>query len=204
MEGGGAAIMMHLSHAVTDGVGAVEMLAHIYDLEREPGRYSAVADSPQDLSPNDLMRQGFGASRARLRAGCSAWCPAPPTWWAKRSVTRLADGQRHRLRNVGCPGDGTRGRPVTGAASACSRRAARRSTSSSATCIARRRRRSLDQRCVPGWPMRRAAGFYHEHEAFPSTHCRWGSGTFDPKRRGPGGNRFAGVESRRADRAAGP
>ncbi len=36
LEGGGAAIMMHLSHAITDGVGAVEMFAHIYDLEREP------------------------------------------------------------------------------------------------------------------------------------------------------------------------
>ena len=36
LDGGGAAVMMHLSHAVTNGVGAVEMFANIYDLERDP------------------------------------------------------------------------------------------------------------------------------------------------------------------------
>jgi diacylglycerol O-acyltransferase len=52
--------MMHLSHAVTDGVGAVEMFANIYDLEREPAPQTpAPLPIPQDLSPNDLMRQGF-------------------------------------------------------------------------------------------------------------------------------------------------
>jgi diacylglycerol O-acyltransferase len=59
LEGGGAAIMMHLSHAITDGVGAVEMFANIYDLEREPApRAIPPLPIPQDLSPNDLMRQG--------------------------------------------------------------------------------------------------------------------------------------------------
>ncbi len=33
---GKAATMLHLSHAVTDGVGSVEMFAEIYDLERDP------------------------------------------------------------------------------------------------------------------------------------------------------------------------
>src|ERR1700731_1568376 len=33
---GKAATLLHLSHAVTDGVGSVEMFAHIYDLERDP------------------------------------------------------------------------------------------------------------------------------------------------------------------------
>src|ERR1700739_2775541 len=33
---GKAATLLHLSHAVTDGVGSVEMFAQIYDLEREP------------------------------------------------------------------------------------------------------------------------------------------------------------------------
>lgn len=51
--------MMHLSHAITDGVGAVEMFANIYDLEREPApRAIPPLPIPQDLSPNDLMRQG--------------------------------------------------------------------------------------------------------------------------------------------------
>src|SRR5215217_8289150 len=60
LEGGCAAVMMHLSHAVTDGVGAVEMFANIYDLEREPPPQAPPPlPIPQDLSPNDLMRQGL-------------------------------------------------------------------------------------------------------------------------------------------------
>jgi diacylglycerol O-acyltransferase len=57
---GRAAVMMHLSHAITDGVGAVEMFANIYDLEREPQAQDVPPlPIPQDLSPNDLMRQGI-------------------------------------------------------------------------------------------------------------------------------------------------
>src|SRR5882672_8997348 len=57
---GRAATMLHLSHAVTDGVGSVEMFANIYDLERDPPAQGEVPlPIPQDLSPNDLMRQGL-------------------------------------------------------------------------------------------------------------------------------------------------
>ncbi|MGV9801078.1 wax ester/triacylglycerol synthase family O-acyltransferase [Mycobacterium sp. NPDC003449] len=57
---GRAATILHLSHAVTDGVGSVEMFANIYDLERDPGPDpQAPLPIPQDLSPNDLMRQGI-------------------------------------------------------------------------------------------------------------------------------------------------
>lgn len=57
---GGAATILHLSHAVTDGVGGVEMFAHIYDLERDPpAERAAPLPIPQDLSPVDLMREGF-------------------------------------------------------------------------------------------------------------------------------------------------
>ncbi len=38
LAGGRAAMMVHLSHAVTDGVGGVEMFANLYDLERDPPR----------------------------------------------------------------------------------------------------------------------------------------------------------------------
>ena len=38
LAGGRAALMVHLSHAVTDGVGGVEMFANFYDLERERRR----------------------------------------------------------------------------------------------------------------------------------------------------------------------
>jgi diacylglycerol O-acyltransferase len=57
---GRAASMLHLSHAVTDGVGSVEMFASIYDLERDPAPDEAPPlPIPQDLSPNDLMREGI-------------------------------------------------------------------------------------------------------------------------------------------------
>ena len=57
---GRAATMLHLSHAVTDGVGSVEMFANIYDLEPDPPpQGEAPLPIPQDLSPNDLMRNGL-------------------------------------------------------------------------------------------------------------------------------------------------
>lgn len=60
LPNGKAATLLHVSHAVTDGVGGVEMFAEIYDLERDPpARPTPPLPVPQDLSPNDLMRQGL-------------------------------------------------------------------------------------------------------------------------------------------------
>ena len=57
---GKAATLLHVSHAVTDGVGGVEMFAEFYDLERNPPPKPAPPQPiPQDLTPNDLMRQGL-------------------------------------------------------------------------------------------------------------------------------------------------
>jgi diacylglycerol O-acyltransferase / wax synthase len=57
---GRAASILQLSHAVTDGVGGVEMFSRLYDLERDPPpRDAAPLPVPQDLSSNDLMRQGI-------------------------------------------------------------------------------------------------------------------------------------------------
>ncbi|EUA33128.1 wax ester synthase-like Acyl-CoA acyltransferase domain protein [Mycobacterium xenopi 4042] len=55
-----AAMLLHLSHAVTDGVGGVEMFSQIYDLERDPPAEPPPPQPiPQDLSANDLMREGL-------------------------------------------------------------------------------------------------------------------------------------------------
>lgn len=60
VQNGQAALMVHLSHAVTDGVGGVEMFANLYDLERDPPPQAAAPlPIPSDLSPNDLMRSGI-------------------------------------------------------------------------------------------------------------------------------------------------
>ena len=65
---GKAATLLHLSHAVTDGIGGVEMFANLYDLERDPAA-SADAD-PTHTAGSDGQR--LDARRAQQ--------PGPRTW----------------------------------------------------------------------------------------------------------------------------
>ncbi len=70
LAGGRAATLLHISHAVTDGVGGAEMFGRIYDLERDPPAKSMPPQPvPQDLSPNDLMRDGINHLPAALLGG---------------------------------------------------------------------------------------------------------------------------------------
>ncbi len=67
---GRAATILHFSHAVTDGVGGVEMFAHIYDLERDAAPQDVPPlPIPQDLSPNELMRRGLNRLPRSLLGG---------------------------------------------------------------------------------------------------------------------------------------
>jgi diacylglycerol O-acyltransferase len=67
---GRAALLLHMSHAVTDGVGAVEMFAHIYDVERDPPPRDPVAlPIPQDLTGNDLAREGLNRMPLTILGG---------------------------------------------------------------------------------------------------------------------------------------
>jgi diacylglycerol O-acyltransferase / wax synthase len=81
MAGGQAAMLLHMSHAVTDGVGAVEMFANLYDVERDPPpKPPAPLPIPEDLTPNDLARAGlnrlpgaiFGGMRGALGGAAQA------------------------------------------------------------------------------------------------------------------------------------
>ena len=70
LQGGQAATLLHLSHAVTDGVGAATMFAEIYDLERDPpAKPPPPMPVPQDISPNDLMREGLNSLPGVLVGG---------------------------------------------------------------------------------------------------------------------------------------
>lgn len=61
LEGGRAALVDHLSHVVTDGVGGVAMATEIYDLTPEGDtRTTPPIPTPSDLSPNELMKRGLG------------------------------------------------------------------------------------------------------------------------------------------------
>lgn len=70
LAGGKAATMLHISHAVTDAVGGAEMFGQIYDLERDPPAGPMPPQPvPQDLSPNDLMRDGINHLPVALVGG---------------------------------------------------------------------------------------------------------------------------------------
>ena len=70
LEGGRAANLLHLSHAVTDGVGATAMFAEIYDLERNPpARSTPPLPVPEDITADDLMREGFGRLPGAIAGG---------------------------------------------------------------------------------------------------------------------------------------
>jgi diacylglycerol O-acyltransferase / wax synthase len=67
---GRAALLFHMSHAVTDGLGGIEMFSHIYDLDQDaPQRPAAPMPVPEDLSPNDVMRQGFNDLPGKVVGG---------------------------------------------------------------------------------------------------------------------------------------
>jgi WS/DGAT/MGAT family acyltransferase len=67
---GGAATLLLLSHTIADGMGVVEMFAQIYDLERDPlPEPPAPQPITQDLSCNDLMREGLSHLPGTIVAG---------------------------------------------------------------------------------------------------------------------------------------
>jgi diacylglycerol O-acyltransferase / wax synthase len=60
LEGGRAALLMKLSHAITDGLGGIALFEQIYDTEREPEpRPLPPLPIPRDLSGDDLLRSGL-------------------------------------------------------------------------------------------------------------------------------------------------
>ena len=72
---GKAATLLHLSHAVSDGVGSVEMFAQIYDLERDPPDLvrvpapDVVEPGPRRVDHHDLGRPGRTGLRGHLGQG---------------------------------------------------------------------------------------------------------------------------------------
>jgi WS/DGAT/MGAT family acyltransferase len=57
---GGSAVVFHASHAVSDGVGAMELFAELYDPERDaPAKEIPLQPIPHELSGNSLMLNGL-------------------------------------------------------------------------------------------------------------------------------------------------
>jgi diacylglycerol O-acyltransferase / wax synthase len=70
LAGGRAAQLLHLSHAVTDGVGAVEMFTNLYDLDRDAApKVVPPQPIPHSLSANELARAGITGFPGAVAAG---------------------------------------------------------------------------------------------------------------------------------------
>ncbi|MGD0604163.1 MAG: wax ester/triacylglycerol synthase family O-acyltransferase [Streptosporangiaceae bacterium] len=60
LEGGRAALLIKLSHAITDGLGGLALFEQVYDTERDaPPRPMPPVPIPRDLTGNDLLRDTF-------------------------------------------------------------------------------------------------------------------------------------------------
>lgn len=78
LEGGRAATVLNMSHAVADGAGLVAMYLQVFDTERDPGeREMPLEPVPHDLDPHDLTVAGvkeipgraFGLTKSVVEAG---------------------------------------------------------------------------------------------------------------------------------------
>ena len=70
MTEGRAAVLMHMSHAVSDGMGSVAMFEQIFDFTPDaPAKPTAPLPVPMDLTANDLMRAGIGRLPGALIRG---------------------------------------------------------------------------------------------------------------------------------------
>ena len=68
LEGGRAALILKLHHALTDGIGGMEMAKYLFDLEPEPSTLGPMPDAPdpEQLSPVDLARDALCHNLSRI------------------------------------------------------------------------------------------------------------------------------------------
>ncbi len=95
LTGGRAALLMKVHHALTDGIGGVQLAAHVVDLERQPSDLGPMPELPSapshSLTDSVLEAIGFDVERWS-RAGWSLAAAAPG------GLLRAA---RHPARTVG-------------------------------------------------------------------------------------------------------
>lgn len=70
LTGDRAAVLFHMSHAVTDGMGGVALFSEIYDTQRDPSpRPDVEQPVPQDLTSAELMMEGIGELPRKVAGG---------------------------------------------------------------------------------------------------------------------------------------
>ena len=68
LEGGGTALVMKQHHALTDGVGFMEVVRLLFDVEPDPGELGPMPDAPagEHLGTVDLVRDALGYDWSQL------------------------------------------------------------------------------------------------------------------------------------------
>ena len=93
MAEGRSALIQKLHHAITDGVGSIQIALSLFDLERDPGDPGSLPDAPDVEvlgSVDRLVDARRPTSAGAASAPCSApWAPSPATS-AASSATRSA------------------------------------------------------------------------------------------------------------------
>jgi diacylglycerol O-acyltransferase / wax synthase len=77
VEGGRAALLVKLSHAITDGLGGIALFSQVYDTERDPEpRPMPPVPVPRDVTGNDLLRDGLRRLPETTLAAGRSWLGA--------------------------------------------------------------------------------------------------------------------------------
>jgi diacylglycerol O-acyltransferase len=89
LEGGRVALLLKVHHALTDGVGGMDIARLLFDAQPDPGDLGPMPDAPvgETLSPLDLARDALGHRSSRLRGV------------ARRRAASAVGDVRHALRH---------------------------------------------------------------------------------------------------------
>ena len=80
LEGGRAALLTKLSHAITDGLGGIALFEQVYDTERDPlPRPMPPIPIPRDVTGEDLVRDSFThLPQTAYRPAAGRWAVRAP------------------------------------------------------------------------------------------------------------------------------
>ena len=152
-----AALLVKFHHAITDGIGGVELFRQLYDFEREVDRGPLPPiPSPEDVSSTDLARNALRRLPLTTALDVARRTSARGTTWRSLPPTAGSGGHRSReAAGIHAAGDGSStGAPVTTVAPAQPRppgrgpRAATRRSTSSRPCCRWFGQRRLHRRLV--------------------------------------------------------
>ena len=96
MDDGSAALVMKVHHALTDGIGGIQLARHVVDLDRRGTRRSTVAEPPHGPS-GDLVERAADAvvhdaeRVGSMVAGALRWLPGAVSAWAHRPLSVWSD-----------------------------------------------------------------------------------------------------------------